>query len=148
MLKGGGVAFGPKPRDFSTELPRKVYDLAWRTALSYRYKRGELFILDGQAEVDRSGPGASRWVREMLQWHRWGNADGRSMFVTAERRRNLFDALEVDGMGAQARAKTVEDVDVKNLLEMGRIVIEKEALREIFWRRSSDLVHSKIRVAT
>ena len=41
MLRGGGVAFGPKPRDFSTKLPRKIYDLAWRTALSYRYRRGE-----------------------------------------------------------------------------------------------------------
>jgi hypothetical protein len=26
MLKGGGVAFGPKPRDFSTELPRRAGD--------------------------------------------------------------------------------------------------------------------------
>lgn len=40
MLRGGGVAFGPKPRDMSTKLPRKIYDLAWRTALSYRYRRG------------------------------------------------------------------------------------------------------------
>src|SRR5690242_9859770 len=38
MLKGGGKSFGPHPRDFSTELPRKMYDLAWRTALSWRYR--------------------------------------------------------------------------------------------------------------
>lgn len=139
MLRGGGVAFGPKPRDFSTDLPRKVYDLAWRTALSYRYRRGELFIVDGEAEIQRSGPGTSRWVKEMLEWHNWGNADGRSFFITERRRHNLFNVLEEHGMGAQARAKTIEHIDVKNLLEMGRLVIERDALREIFRKRSSDL---------
>ncbi|KAJ4486054.1 ribosomal protein L4 domain-containing protein [Lentinula aciculospora] len=34
MLRGGGVAFGPKPRDFSTKLPRKVILMGMRVALS------------------------------------------------------------------------------------------------------------------
>ncbi|KAJ3842586.1 ribosomal protein L4 [Lentinula raphanica] len=34
MLRGGGVAFGPKPRDFSTKLPRKVVQMGMRVALS------------------------------------------------------------------------------------------------------------------
>ena len=33
MLRGGGVAFGPKPRDFSTKLPRKVIQMGMRVAL-------------------------------------------------------------------------------------------------------------------
>ncbi|KAJ7244738.1 ribosomal protein L4 domain-containing protein [Mycena haematopus] len=35
---GGGVAFGPKPRDFSTKLPRKVVQMGMRVALSLKVK--------------------------------------------------------------------------------------------------------------
>ena len=34
MLRGGGVAFGPKARDFATDLPRKVRQMGMRVALS------------------------------------------------------------------------------------------------------------------
>lgn len=146
MLKGGGVAFGPKPRDFSTDLPKKIYDLAWRTALSYRYRRGELIVVDGQAEIKRQGPGSARWMKELLKWNQWGNKDGRSLFVTLEQRKNLFAALEVSKAAREARALAVEDVDVKDLLELGRVVIEKDALRRILRDHSSDL-ETKIKLA-
>ena len=144
MLKGGGVAFGPKPRDFSTDLPKKVYDLAWRTALSYRYRRGELVVIGGQAEIDREGAGSARWLRELLRWQGWGNKDGKSLFVTDAPRYNLADALDAPKMGFEARVLEVDDVDVKDLLELGRVVIEKSALDRILRERSSDL-HSRVR---
>lgn len=133
------MAFGPKPRDFSTDLPRKVYDLAWRTALSYRYRRGELVVVGGEAEIERQGPGSARWVRDLLKWHSWGNADGRTLFVTLAERANLKAALEAPRMGREARVLSVDEVDVKDLLELGRVVIEKAALEEILERHSSDL---------
>ena len=134
MLKGGGVAFGPHPRDFSTRLPRKIYDLAWRTALSYRYRRGELIIVENGIDVESDEPD---WITKIMQRNHWGNADGRSMIVTRGRRHNLFEAL--DGAGREGRAKTAEDVDVKDILELGRIVIEKRALDSILRSHSSDL---------
>ncbi|PWN29140.1 ribosomal protein L4 [Jaminaea rosea] len=45
MLRGGGVAFGPKPRDFATDLPRRVRELALRSALSARWLEGKLHIV-------------------------------------------------------------------------------------------------------
>lgn len=45
MLRGGGVAHGPKPRDFKTELPRKVRELALRSALSARLQEGSLHVV-------------------------------------------------------------------------------------------------------
>lgn len=145
MLKGGGVAFGPKPRDFSTDLPKKIYDLAWRTALSYRYKKGELIVLNEEAEIEVEGAGAARWLKELLRWNKWGNPSGGSLFVTLERREKLFTALQYPGMDKEARALTVDEVDVKDLLEGGRVVIEKKALRRIFLEHRSDL-GSKVRV--
>ena len=134
MLRGGGVAFGPHPRDFSTKLPRKIYDLAWRTALSYRYRRGELIVVENAVDIEMSEP---RWIKQIMEKNQWGNADGRSLIVTENVRPNLFQALA--GSGEDGRIKTQDDVDVKDLLELGRIIIEKSALDGILEDHVSDL---------
>lgn len=46
LWRGGGVIFGPKPRDYSYKLPKKVRRLALRMALSARFGEGNLVILD------------------------------------------------------------------------------------------------------
>ncbi|PLX89588.1 MAG: 50S ribosomal protein L4 [Desulfuromonas sp.] len=43
---GGGVAFGPSPRDYSFKLNRKVKQAALRSALSARYKGERLTVLN------------------------------------------------------------------------------------------------------
>jgi len=134
MLKGGGRAFGPKPRDFSTGLQKKVYDLAWRTALSYRWRRGELVVVEDGADI--SSPDKSL-IEEIFARHGWGREGGRSLFITEEVRENLFEALE--GAGKQGRALEVEDVDVKDLLTMGRLVVERGALDCMLIKHQSDL---------
>jgi len=144
MLRGGGVAFGPKPRDFGTKLPRKIYDLAWRTALSYRYRQGELLLLEDQAEIDNvHQDSAERYVKDLLRYNKMGHADGRTLFVTLERRERLFGALEGEKMGREARALDVTDVDVKDLMELGRVVMEKQALEFLFEEHESDLVQQE-----
>ena len=43
---GGGVVFGPKPRDFSKKISKKTRALALRKALSERIKLGDVVIVD------------------------------------------------------------------------------------------------------
>src|SRR5580704_7069610 len=43
---GGGVVFGPKPRDFSKKVSKKTRALAFRKALSERLKAGDVVVLD------------------------------------------------------------------------------------------------------
>jgi len=43
---GGGVVFGPKPRDFSKKISKKTRALALRKALSERLKAGDVVIVD------------------------------------------------------------------------------------------------------
>ena len=43
---GGGVVFGPKPRDFSKKVSKKTRALALRKALSERLKAGDVVVLD------------------------------------------------------------------------------------------------------
>lgn len=155
LLRGGGKTFGPKPRDFSTRLNRKVYDLAWRTALSWRYRRGELIVTEDGLDLPLpddflrlAETGAlfrkledgfvRRYVAQMMQGLGWGWENGRTTFITGEKRPNLFTSFEVTG--EEGRALELSDVDVKDLLETGRIVIERSALREMIEQHQSDLV--------
>src|ERR1700741_3095918 len=46
LWRGGGVVFGPKPRDFSKKLGRTTRHLALRNALSERLKAGDVVIVD------------------------------------------------------------------------------------------------------
>lgn len=43
---GGGVAHGPKPRDYSQRTPKKMKKLALRSALSARVSESALFVID------------------------------------------------------------------------------------------------------
>ncbi|MBK8176095.1 MAG: 50S ribosomal protein L4 [Rhodospirillales bacterium] len=45
-MRGGGIVFGPRPRDHAIELPKKVRKLALRTALSAKCAEGALVVLD------------------------------------------------------------------------------------------------------
>ena len=46
LWRGGGTVFGPKPRDYSYSMPRKVKKLALKMALSARQQEGNLVVLD------------------------------------------------------------------------------------------------------
>src|SRR6476620_11945069 len=46
LWRGGGVVFGPKPRDFRKKIGRATKQLALRKALSTRLQAGEVVVLD------------------------------------------------------------------------------------------------------
>lgn len=161
MLRGGGVAFGPKPRDFGTKLQNKVYDLAVRTALSYRYKKGELILVEGEMYLgDVHDNSLERYMCDLLRWNGWGQFarsgtrgkgeeeegeegggtnNGQTLFLTSRRRELLFTALESPEMQRHAKVKDLEGVDVKNLLQGARLVIERRALEFLLRNCQSDL---------
>lgn len=44
---GGGVVFGPKPRDYTMRLPKKMRRAALRSALASKVSEGQVWVLDG-----------------------------------------------------------------------------------------------------
>jgi large subunit ribosomal protein L4 len=46
LWRGGGVVFGPKPRDFTKKISRSTRQLALRKALSERLKAGDVLVVD------------------------------------------------------------------------------------------------------
>ena len=139
MLRGGGQAHGPRHRDFSTELPKKVYDLAWRTALSYRWRKGELIIVDNAIELESP---SQRLLDHIFELHERERGKGRSLLVTSQNRPLLEQAL--DKMDRRRQALTWDLVDVKDLLELSRVIIERQALWKIFASHRADLISSTV----
>ena len=84
QFRGGGKAFGPKPRSHAIGLPKKVRALALRHALSAKAKAGELVILDSASSSD----GKTKALKEQLAKLSWSNA-------------LIIDGAEVDPMFAR-----------------------------------------------
>jgi large subunit ribosomal protein L4 len=148
MLRGGGKSFGPKPRDFSSDLPRKMYDIAWRTALSYRYKKGELLICEDGMNVEypasldssngKMSHGKMLYTGEIFKANRWGKDHGRSLIITSEYIEELFEAMQ--DIGREGIVMTGAEVDIKDLLKPKRVIIEKSALEQMLREHQSDLI--------
>ncbi|KAJ5620208.1 50S ribosomal protein L4 [Penicillium lagena] len=134
IRRGGGVAHGPHPRDFGTDLPRKIYDKAWRIALSYRYKKEQLTVIDNQISVPTDS--TPHLMRNILQAHGWDRKHGLLTFITE---REDLDLAAKFADAQHVRIRNMQNLDVKNLLETKRLVIEKGALDWILRRHSSDL---------
>jgi large subunit ribosomal protein L4 len=78
IFVGGGTVFGPKPRDYSYTLPKKVRRLGLSMALADRAKEGRLFITEGFEGVNGK-------TREFVAWLKANGLAGSSvLLVTAD----------------------------------------------------------------
>jgi large subunit ribosomal protein L4 len=98
--RGGGKAFGPKPRSHAIDLPKKVRALALRHALSAKAQAGEIVVLDKAIAKD----GKTGLLRDQFAKLDWTNAliiDGSEIepdFVRAARNLPNIDVLPVQGI--------------------------------------------------
>jgi large subunit ribosomal protein L4 len=83
LWAGGGVVFGPKPRDFSKKVNKKTRDLALRKALSERLKAGDVVILD---ELNIAAPK----TKDMVAVLKALQIDGSTLIVQPAVNRNLM----------------------------------------------------------
>jgi large subunit ribosomal protein L4 len=59
LWPGGGVVFGPKPRDFSKKVNARTKQLAFRKALSERLKAGDVVVVD---DLNLSSPKTKEFI--------------------------------------------------------------------------------------
>ena len=116
---GGGVAFGPHPRDYSKKVPKKVKTLAFRKALSERVLAGDVLLVEdfkvSEAKTkqfltlvaDTAGN-----ARKMLIV---GNGFDEKTYLAA---RNVRDTL-------LARAA---EVNTEQLLAFDKVIVTRDAL--------------------
>ncbi len=89
LYKGGGSIFGPKPRDYSFKLNKKVKDLAKVSALSHKAKAKSIFVVE---DVNFEAPKTKQFVG-MLKKLNINIAGQKTMFVLPEYNDNVYLSL-------------------------------------------------------
>jgi large subunit ribosomal protein L4 len=87
LYKGGGTIFGPKPRDYSFKLNRKVKDLAKMSALAYKAKDNAIVIVEDLA-IDTPKTKTFTGVLKALNI-----ADKKTLFVLPDSSDNVYLSL-------------------------------------------------------
>jgi large subunit ribosomal protein L4 len=82
LWRGGGVVFGPKPRDFSKKVSKNTRQLALRKALSERLRSGDVLLVD---EVKLSSPRTKEFLSVLAALQVQGSA----LLVAHQTDRNL-----------------------------------------------------------
>lgn len=119
--KGGGVALGPKPRDYSYRLNKKVKRLAIKSALSAKAQENEIIVIDG-LKMDEI---KTKTMAELLKKI---GADTKTLIVTKESDFNVYRS-----------AKNIRDVEVTHvgamntyeILKAHKFVASKDAIERI-----------------
>lgn len=126
IWSGGGVVFGPRPRDYSKKTPKNVKKLALRTALTARINDGEVFRIDSFAVAD----GKTKSFVSTVS----GLTDARKVLIIG-----AFDELTFRaGRNVQeVQLVSAEDVNAEHLLRYDAILLTKEAIETLARRTAA-----------
>jgi len=119
---GGGVVFGPVPRDYEHRLTKKMRRAALRSALSLRAREGAVAVVDGLALDEFK----TRRVVEMLDGL---GLSGHSVLIVLATASPHFEASARNLPGVTV--VRAEGLNVYDVLRRERLVIAKDALEAI-----------------
>jgi large subunit ribosomal protein L4 len=120
-FRGGGVVFGPHPRDYHQRLPRKMRRLALRSALSDKASSGGLVVVDA-FDV---GDGRTKSMLAMLEAI---GTPGKTILVVPE-----ADALvrRASGNLQDVRVVLPNGLNVLEILQAGFVVLHRDAVERV-----------------
>ena len=123
LWKGGGVIFGPKPRDFSVKMNRKERRLALRTAFQSRFPDA-VVVQEFADQLAR--PNTSELVAAMKRWD--VSTDEKLLFILAEQPENVVLSLR-----NIRRVKIISATNLKmfDLLNADRVILTAAAVEKI-----------------
>jgi large subunit ribosomal protein L4 len=122
IFVGGGVAHGPRPRDYSKKMPRKMRRQALRSALSALAADGQIVVVD-QLALDTP----NTKVMDGILYNLVG-AENTALVLVAER----SEAIERSVRNLpNARTLRASYLNVRDLLSHDRVIIPQDALEVI-----------------
>jgi large subunit ribosomal protein L4 len=122
LLRGGGRVFGPKPRDYSFKLNKKVKQLARKSALTYKAQEDGIVVLE---DFSFDAPK----TKEMVNIAKNLKVDGKKLlFVLPDANKNVY----LSARNLQ-RADVVEaaKVNTYKILDADVLVITEKSLETI-----------------
>jgi large subunit ribosomal protein L4 len=121
LWRKGGTVFGPQPRSYAFDLPKKVRMGALRAALAAKLQDGSLVVVDRLTSEDRKTKGTAEMLRRL-------GATGKTL---------LIDVQPDEGFAVSARnirgVKVVQSsrVTARDILDTTRVVATRDALEKL-----------------
>ncbi len=114
LFRGGGRVFGPKPRDYSFKLNKKLKQLARKSALSYKVKDNGVTI------VENVSFDSIKTKNYLTLLSGLSLSDKKTLLVLPEENRNVY--LSSRNL-PKAKVVTVNDVNTYQLLHADQLVL-------------------------
>ena len=117
----GGIALGPKPRDYGYHMNKKSRQLAIKSALSAKAAAGNIMVIEN---LDLSEVKTKNFVKFLSDL----GATGKSLVVTPEVRRNVvLSARNIPGV----RTTISSIISVYDILRADKFIVDKAAVAKI-----------------
>ncbi|MBL9151446.1 MAG: 50S ribosomal protein L4 [Verrucomicrobiales bacterium] len=128
IWEGGGVVFGPRPRDYSKKVNKGTRRLAFAKALSERIKEGDVLVVDSFSITD----GKTRSFAKEIS----GLTDAKKVIVVG----NKFDETTKRAARnyASALLMSAAELNTEHVLYFGKIVVVKDALATLAGRTGAN----------
>ena len=121
QFRGGGIVFGPTPRSYKYSLPRKVRQLAIKSALSQKVLDNALVVVDA---LNFDAPKTKEFADVMSNL----NVAEKTLIVVTDDDKNA--ALSARNL-ANATVVTPAGVNILSVVDSQKIVITKSALSQV-----------------
>ena len=122
VLVGGGRVFGPKPRDYSFKLNKKVKALARKSALSYKAQNNAIIVVE---DFSFDAPRTKEFVNIAKNLK---VSDKKLLMVFPEANKNVY--LSARNL-KRANVQTVSGLNTYRVLDAGVLVLTENALSAI-----------------
>ena len=124
LQKRGGITFGPKPRDFSYDLPKQIRAIALRESLKVKYQGKDIHVID---DIKESLPKTKDFVK-MLE-----NLSIKGKILA------LLDGSHETLTRSSKNISTVflkrwQDVNALDVIHSKKILVTKTALKKLLER--------------
>lgn len=121
IWRGGGITFGPKPRDYAFHIPKKKLNLAMRSVLSDKVQEENLTVIEGlQFEAPKT--------KDMVAVLDALSLDDKILLVLAEEDMNVIKSARNI---ANVKLATVEQLNVHDTLHAGKVLMTKDAVTKV-----------------
>jgi large subunit ribosomal protein L4 len=122
LFVGGGRAFGPRPRDYSFKLNKKVKRLARVSALSYKAKENAIMVLE---DFTFDAPKTAKYA-ELLK--NLALTDKKTLLVLGESNKNVY--LSSRNL-ERTKVVVASDLNTYDILNATNVVLAESSLKQI-----------------
>jgi large subunit ribosomal protein L4 len=121
LWRKGGTVFGPQPRSYEYQLPKKVEKGALRAALSQKLRDGEVIVVDALSVGEIKTKAAAEMLKRL-------GIDGKALLVDVKPEEKMtLSVRNLDGVRLVASNR----VSARDVMDTRRVVLTRAALEKL-----------------